>query len=889
MDRLRIFASRLYGLFRKRHSDESLATELREHLDLLAEENIRRGMTPQEARYAARREFGGLEQTKEAYREQRGLPFLETVLQDLRFGARILRKSPGVTVVAVLTLALGIGANSAAFSLVDTILLRPLPYRSPERLLLVTEALPQLGNDEVGVSAAEYLDYRDHNHCFSEVAAYESDGFNLTGEGAPLRVNAPRLSASTFPLLGVNAGIGRTFTQEEDRDGAPRVALLSNALWKSHYGSDPHILGRTIKLDERPYTVIGVMPASFRYPFDGSPLSERADLWVPQAISAARLTERVREFGVHLIGRLKPSMTPSQAQADIETVAANFMRQYPETYSGTIRVAPRTYAFASHSIAKARPLVLLLQAAVFCVLLIACANVANLLLAKAGHREREMAVRRAIGADRWRLLRQCMAESLLLSFLGGGSGIVLAASLIEAARQFGPADVPQLQEVTLNATAILFTLALSLLTTVLFGIAPAWRLSNASPQASLKESTQIGRMRGAQRVQNSLGVVEIAVALVLLIGGSLLLQSFVRLLEVPLGFRPDGAVVARTFFDRERYPDASRRESVQKELLSRLSALPGVAGAAAASHLPLSDIRQIGFLLEHSPEGDYHWAENSLVSPGYFRVMGIPILRGREFTDRDTKHSPNVAVVNETFARQHLSGCDPLGQRFFWGGRSVFTIVGVAADVHISALDADPEPMIYDSMFQVESGGSERTAFVLRFADPGASGQQGMLEAIQQRVWSLDKELPIYGATTLNALVSESVAQRRFTMLLVGGFAAIALLLASIGLFGVVSYVVALRTRELAVRIALGASRGQIGWMVLKQASVLGLAGCGIGLALFVVSSSLVRASLFHVSRFDPPTLCIVPLMLLAVAICAGYLPAHRAMNVDPLAALRSE
>jgi predicted permease len=889
MEWLGIFASRLHGFFRKWKAEGDLDAEVRSHLEMLTEENIRRGMSAEDARRAARREFGGVEQTKESYREQHGLPFLESLLQDLRYGARMLRKNTGFTMVAVLTLALGIGANSAAFSLVETVLLRPLPYQAPERLLLVTETLPQLGSDEVGVSAAEYFDYRDRSRSFSQVAAYESDGFNLTGEGAPLRVNAVQLSASAFPLLGINPSLGRTFTEDEDRYGAARVAVLSNALWKDHYGADPHIIGKIVKLDEKQYTVVGVMPPSFRFPFDGSPLSERADLWVPEAISPDRLTERVREFGVHLIGRMKPGVTQQQAQADIEHVAADFMRQYPEIYSGTIRVVPRAYGFASHSITKARPLILLLEAAVICVLLIACANVANLLLAKAGHRSREMAVRRAIGADRSRLLRQCLVEGLMLSFLGGISGIALAAILVAGARRFGPSDVAQLQDVTLNPIVILFTALLSLATTLLFGIVPAWRLSGVSPQDTLKGSSQIGKMRGNQRLQNSLGVAEIAVALVLLIGGSLLLQSFMRLLEVPMGFRPEGAIVARTFFDRARYPDLLKRAAVQKEILSRLAALPGVTGAAAASHLPLSDIRQIGFLLENAAANDFHWAQNSLVSTGYFQAMGIALLRGRDFSEGDEKDSPYVAVVNEAFARQYLPGRDPLGQRFFWGGRIVFTIVGVTADVHISALDADPPPMIYNSMFQVQSGASSRTAVVLRLANSEKSIPQGMFQAIQKQVWSLDKDLPLYGATTLDALVAESVAQRRFTMFLMMGFATIALLLAVFGLFGVVSHLVAQRTKELAVRMALGADRVRIGWMVLKQGALLGLAGCGIGLGLFVLSAPLFVASLYHISRFDALTLTAVPALLLAVAVLAAYWPARRAMRVDPMVALRYE
>jgi predicted permease len=886
---LRVLASRLLGFFRKRNLDEDLEAELRTHLELLTAENIRRGMSSQEARYAAHREFGGVEQAKESYRDQGGVPAVESLLQDLGYGARMLRRNPGFTVVAVLTLALGIGANAAVFSLVDTILLRPLPYGDPGRLLLLSETLLLQGNDELGVSAAEYFDYRDRNHVFSRVAAYETDGFNLTGDGAPLRVNAARLTASAFHLMGVNAALGRTFTDDEDRVGAAPVVLLSHSLWKSRYGSDPHIVGKAIKLDEATYTVIGVMPGSFKFPFDGTPLSESADLWVPEAFSANRLTERVNEFGVGFIGRLKPGFTKAQAQTDVEDVAANFMRQYPESYSGTIRVAPRVFELSTHAIGKIKPLIVLLQASVFCVLLIACANVASLLLAKAGHRRREMAVRSAIGADRLRLLRQCIVESFLLSCLGAAAGILLADVLIQGARRFGPADLPQLQDLSLHPVAFGFTLLLSVATTLAFGIVPAWQLSNTSPQASFKESAQIGVTRGGQSLQSMISVAEIAVALVLLVGGGLLLQSFRRLLEVPMGFRPDGVVIARTVFDTARYREPLKRVAVQKELLSRLASLPGVSDVAGATHLPLSDIRQIGFRPEHAAGDDYHWAENSLVSPGYFKTMGISLLGGRDFNEKDGRNVAGVAIVNETLAREYLSGRNPIGERFYWGDRGLFTIIGVAADVRISALDADPPPMIYQSMFQVESGPSGRFALVLRLARSTNAAQQGIFQAVQHHAWALDRDLPVYGGSTMNALVSASVAQRRFTMLLMAGFAAIALLLAVIGLFGVVSYGVARRTGELAVRMALGADSGRIGWMILRQAAVLGLAGCGIGLALFAATSPLFAGNLYHINRFDPLTLFAVPTLLFLVVILAAYFPARRAMRVDPLVVLRYE
>jgi putative ABC transport system permease protein len=868
----------------------ALDEEIQSHLRMAAQERIEQGETAEQARISAIREFGNVGLVKEVTRDMRGWALLETLLQDVRYGARQLRKNPGFTIVAVLTLALGIGANTAVFSLVDTILLRPLPYRNPAELLLVSETLPQMGGDtEIGVAALEYLDYRDRNRCFVQTGAYEAAGFNLTGEGNPLRVNAAAVSASVFTLLGVPPRLGRFFTADEERFGGAPVAVLSYSLWRRHYGADPGILGKSIKLDEKPYVVVGIMPPSFLFPSDGTPLSERADLWVPEVLSPEDLKpqNRVREFGVGFIGRLKPGVSEQQAQADVTSIATGFMQQRRDIYSGTIRVAPHVHRFAAYAVQKVRPLMMLLMAAVASVLLIACANVANLLLARGSYRSHEMALRSAIGAGRSRLLRQCLLESLLLSLLGAGAGFALAMLLVRGVRVFGPADVPRLAEVAVEPIALLFTIGLLLLTTVLFGFVPAWRLSHVTPQDCLKESSQARGARGTERLQNFIVVAEIAATLVLLIGGGLLLKSFVRVLNVPLGFRPEGVFVVRTLFDEARYPDPIKREVVQKELIERLSHLPGVQNVAAASHLPLSDTRQIGFRLEHAAPDDFHWAENSLVSPGYFRAMGIPILRGRDFTDRDRRDTPLVAIISETLARQYFPGQDAIGQRFHWGDRDLFTIVGIAGDVHISALDADPPPMTYHSMFQVESAASDRTALILR-TDRGAQDKD-LFARIQQLVWSLDRDLPIYNFASLDTLISESLAQRRFTTVLTLSFGLIALALALIGLFGVMSYLVAQHQRELAIRMALGASERELWWMVMKRGTALAISGCAIGLALFPLGGSLIRATLYQTSVYDPATLLLIPLLLFGVALLASYLPARRATKVDPLVALRYE
>jgi predicted permease len=807
---------------------------------------------------------------------------METLLQDVRYGWRMLWKNPSFTVVAVLTLALGIGACTAIFSVVDTVLLRPLPYFQPERLVTVTETLPKMGTDEIGVAAGEYQDYRNLNRSFSEVASYQSAGFNLTGAGEPLRINAARISASAFPLLKVSPELGRTFTEDEDRAG--KVVVLSHALWQHSYDSDPNVLGRTVKLDEQPYTVIGVMPASFRFPFDGAPLSEMADVWVPIAFDPALLSpaNRTREFGVGLIARLKPGISLSQAQQNVESIAHTFMQQYG--YSGTMLVAPKAYPVTRHSTEKARPLIWLLTLAVGCVFLIACANVANLLLARASQRHHEMAVRSAIGANRIRVLRQCLVESVLLALTGAAGGVGFAEACVFGLQHFGPADVPRLHDLALHPIALVFTLAVALMSAIGFGLVPAWRLSNTPPVDVLRESRQAGPAHGTQKLQHAVAVFEMAVAVVLLISGGLLLKSFGRLLNASTGFNPHGVYVVRTIFDRGRYPDTAKRMAVQKQLLESLRQIPGVSSVAVASHLPLSDVRQIGFRLEHAAGDDYHWAQNSLVSPGYFRAMGISLLQGRDFTQQDLSSSTSVAIVNETMAQEYFPGQNAVGQRFQWGDRALFTIIGVAADVRISALDADPPPMIYQSMFQVESGASSRTAFVLR-----TPSTQGLFAAVQKQVWAVDKDLPLYNSTTLENLVAESVAQRRFTALLLGSFALIALLLAGIGLFGVISYLVSERTREFGLRLALGADRTNIYAQVLKRAAFLGNAGCVLGLVTSSLMSSVLQANLYRVSRFDLSIFVSVPAVLLAVALLAAYWPARRATRIDPMVALRYE
>ena len=872
-------------LSRGRYYDE-LSESMREHLDEKIADLMDRGLSREQAERAARVEFGNVAVIEERSREVWHWATVESLWADMRFAGRQMRKSPAFTITCLLTLALGIGANSAVFSAINTILLHPLPYQAPGELVLVSESLPLLNGDNlVGVSAKEYLDYKHQNTVFSAVAAFETDEFNLTGTGRAQRVNTARISATTLPLLGIEPALGRNFSGEEDRHGSDKVVLLSHALWDSQFGRDPSIVGKAIHLDETAYTVIGVMPPSFRFPLDAAPPSERASLWLPMAFAPNLLKpeNRTMEFGVGLVGRLKPQVTAKQAQNEMDQIANRFMRD--NGYSGSIRVLPHVLPFVAHTVEGARSLLILLAAAVFCVLLIASANVANLLLARASSRTHEMALRIAIGANRRRLIRQCLVESALLGLLGSSAGILLAVVLVMGLRRFGPASLPRLQDVVVHPVVPLFAVTLSIITSLFFGFVPAWRLSRVPPQAALRTTKQASGDRGSLRLQNSVAAAEIAIAFVLLIAGGLLLRSFARLVTSPFGFNPQNAFVVRTVFDRVRYPEPIKRDGIQKQMLDRLSHLPGIDAVAEASHLPLSDSRQIGFRLEHAAADDFHVAENSLVSWGYFRAMGISLLAGRDFTPGDRRDTLPVAIVNQALSRQYFPGRDPIGKHFEWGDRGTFTIVGVAADVHISSLDSDPPPMIYLDMFQIQSGVSGNTAFILR----GQRAGPELLPAIRREVSSMDSELPLYQAATLQSLISESLAQRSFTLVLLGVFAATALLLAAVGIFGVISYLVSQRRREFGVRVALGANRSQITLLVLARGAWIAFAGCAGGLALSVFASRLLETSLYRTNRYDPAMLSAVLILLFAVVLLASWIPARRAAKVDPMESLRIE
>ncbi len=864
----------------ERESDE----ELHHHIEQQTEQNIRLGMNPDEARYAARKAFGGVEQAKERSRDARGVRWLEDLWQDLRFGGRMLLKEPGFTLVAVTTLALGIGANTAIFSVVNAVLLRPLPYPEPEQLLLVQQNMLKLGMFYGGVSAAEWLDYQAGNEAFAEIAGHRLVSLNLTGRGEAQRVQGARISASLFPLLGIQPLVGRAFSTGEDRYGQHQVVVLSERLWRRKFGGDAKIVGQTVKLNDNPYTIVGVMPGSLQFPYTGTSFAEAVELWVPLALSDQERGGRVNDTNYGIVGRLKPGVSIAQAQANMAAVAARFQQQHPESYKNNLERSVIVVGLAEKTVQRVRPFILMLLAAVGLVLLASCANIANLQLARAAARRREMAIRSAVGASAHRLVRQLLTENLLLAGLGGGVGLLLAVWAVDLIARFGPEDVPRLQQVRLDPLVLSFTVLATLLTGILCGLAPSLQAARLDLNDTLKESGGRASRGGEGRLRAALVVFEVAAAFVLLIGGGLLIHSFVRLLRQPPGFDPLGVVIARTALPVARYPKTEQSRVVHQRVLEKMAALPGVRAVAVASNLPLTGETTIGLRLEGDTEGGFKLASLTQVSNDYFRAMGISLRQGRVFTAEDREGSPLVAVVNETMARSYWPGQAAIGKRIKWGDRDWMAIIGVVADVKLSSLEAEDKPAVYLPMFQAP-GTRPNAIYVARTTVEPAS----LIASLRREIRAVDEELAIYDVRTMNQVLAESVAQRRFSTSLLTGFAAAALLLAAVGLYGVTAYAVTQRTQEIGIRMALGAQTDDVLRLVAGQVIKLVALGVVLGLVGALAATRLLKSLLFGVSATDPLTFAMITLLLTAIGLLACWIPARRATKVDPLVALRTE
>jgi predicted permease len=805
---------------------------------------------------------------------------IDAVRQDLSYALRRLRQAPGFTLVAVATLALGIGATSAIFSVVNAVLLRPLPFPEPDRLLRVAQTWK--GRPAV-YSPQNFLDVEAQATSFSGMAAIDTNGVTLTGQGAAARLEGAEVSASFFDVLGVRPLHGRGFVAGENEPGHDRVVVLSYALWRDRFGADPGVVGRTISLDRQPHVAVGVAPPGFRYP-------EETEIWRPLEYDQRFRSNSRGAWYLNVVGRLREGATVEAARQEVGTIAERLARAYPADDEG---VGGTVIPLLDATVGESRRALLVLLGAVGLVLLVACVNVANLLLARIAVRETELALRAALGAGRGRLVRQLLTESLVLAVLGGAAGLLLSLVIVDGLLALQPQGVPRLAEVSVNRTVVAFASALSLLTTVLFGAFPALQTSRRSAAQALRQGSR-GILPGGRGGLRGGGLVvgQIALAMVLVAGSALLLRSFALLRRVDPGFRTEKALAFRVLLPESAYADDARLLSFHDELQRGLAALPGVRSVGAVTSLPLTGSHfNISFAVDGRPEvppAQQPSMEVRIATPGYLRTIGIPILRGRGLDESDGPEAPQVVVLSESAVRRFFPDEDPIGKTIHLGlgrgrGRKAGgEVVGIVGDVKETGLGAESPPEIYVpyAQFPVQS-----MDVVLRTAVEPRS----LAAAAERVVHGLDAELPVARVATLDEVLARSVSEPRFYALLLGSFAGTALFLAALGLFGVTSYAVAQRTRELAVRVALGARREELLRMVLGEALLLGAVGVAVGLAGALLLSRVLSGMLYSLSPRDPVTLGAVALLLLATTLLAGYLPARRATRVDPVIALRAE
>lgn len=883
---LRALAVRTRSWFSGARVDQDFEYELESHLDMLTRDNIRRGMVPEEARRAARMRLGGITQLKETNRELRGLPMLETCLQDSRYALRMLRKNPGFTAVAIFTLALGIGANTAIFSVVRAVLLKPLPYANADQLFNVFQEQSRDEAVKTGWSYANFADLREQNRVFSEVAGSQHHQLTLTGRGEPSLVNTSVVTPEFFSLFGEKPLAGRISSGEDGKAGALPVVILSEGLWRGTFRADPNVVGSSIDLDKRSFTVIGIMPAAFRFPL----VTESEQLWIPLVKDPlfGSWMERRGGHWLQVTGRLKPGVSTTQARAELDLLGARLAKQFPAENRGwVIRMAPLQQMIVE----DVKPALLVLLAAVGLVLLIACVNIANLLLARATSRAREIAVRTTLGARRARIIRQLLSESALLGLLGGAAGLLLAYWGVQGLSSLLPPSLPRVNAIRVDHFVLGFALILSVVASCAFGLAPAFIVANSGLPSSLREGGgRAGESGRNRRTRNFLAAAEIALAMVLLVSAGLLLRSFAKLMSVGPGFEVQHMVKADISLPRFQYSTPQQWIEFSDELLARIQAEPGLQDSALAIPVPLADgCVNLGFDIVGNPPlspGTSRTADYVAVSPTYFRVMGIPLLAGRFFNQSDILAAPRVSLISSAMARTYFPKQNPIGKRLTFGfppgPGAVREIVGIVGDVRDVVLGDDPAPMMYVPYAQAPFPGA---GLVVR----STVNTSSVAAAIRRDVRNIDKDLPVSDVATMPDILQASLAQPRFRTFLLALFAAIALLLAATGIFGVISYSVSCRTQEIGIRLAVGASRRAILWMVSRETLVLTAAGLAVGIPCALAASRLVGHMLFGVSADDPATLVAVAFALVAVAALAGYIPARRAMRVDPMVALRHQ
>jgi putative ABC transport system permease protein len=880
---LRKLLLRVQALLKNDRFDSEFNDELETHLALLREHLERQGMNSDEARYAAKRQLGGVTRLNENLRERRSLPLLETLLQDAGYAVRQLRKSPAFAIASILTLALGIGANTAIFSVVKAVLLNPLPYRDADRLVMVWERNLHRGWLHNIVAAANFRDWREHNHVFTDMAIFKVHEFSLSGSGDPVEVNAEQVSPNLFSILGVKPIYGRNFLLAEGKPGAARVTIISNALWRSRYGSDPNVVGKQILLDDQSYTVIGIMPASFADAYVAHGLLN-AQVWT----SGLDLTNPDRtDHGFIAMARLKPGTTIQQAQSEMDVISARIQREDPNDRGWTTLVI----RMRDDIVVEARPAVILLTIAVALVLLIACVNLANLLLARGAGRIREAALRTALGASRRRLVRQLLTESFLLSLLGASLGLLLAAAAIRALVSLAPEDTFGIAGAGLNLTVLGYTLALAVVTSLLFGLLPALGLSKPDLTGALKESGRnTSESSRAQALRKALVSAEFALSLALLAGAILMVKTMVFLRDINPGFNPDHVVTMQVFLDSPSYKPPGSHVQLFKKLLDRLQSLPGVRYASVSRGIPFEGWSGNSFVTAENPHPPMNNMPNAnaiMIGPQYFRAMGIPVIEGRGFTDADIEGTPPVAIVNKELVRENWAGQNPVGKRvkMFGGEYPWLTVIGVAGNVRTQGLNIGFYPEIYMPYTQYSSWHERPFDLVIRTAGRPLA----IVPGVRRSVAELDKNLPVSDIRTMDQVADETLSLKNFLTMLLASFAGLALVLAAVGIYGVMAYSVAQRTQEIGIRIALGAKQSDIIGSVLRQALGLAFAGTAIGLAVAFGLTRFLSSQLYGVKPNDGFTFAIAPVVLVAVAFLATYIPARRAAQVDPMTALRYE
>jgi predicted permease len=869
----------LRQLFSWERAYDNLSEEIREHIGEKVEGLVAQGMSRQDAEHAARREFGNVTLAEADSREPWRWTFVEDFVTDVRYAIRTLRKSRGFAIVVILTLALGIGANTAVFTVLNGVLLRPLPFPEPERLFLVSFTT-QGGPFDSGPSLSDhhYLEFREQDRMFEHVASFANVRSNLTGAGDPVQIPVPTVTLDFFTVLRVNPEIGRGFLAGEDEPGRDSVVVLGNGLWRRRFNSDPQILGKTIQLDGVARTVVGIMPAGFDFPYG-------ADAWTPLGVRI----DPNNSYSRPVVGRLKPGVLREQAQAELETFAQRSPARPSEDHA---RMVAQVLPLKELVVGNVRESLLVFAGAVGFVLLIACANVANLFLARAAHRGREIGLRSALGAGRWRLVRQLLAESVFVSLAGGVAGILLAFWGVPALLALSPAGrIPRVDMIRVDGYVLAFTFGVSVITAIAFGLAPALQATRSDVRASLSLGGR-GVSRRHEGLRVALAISEIALALVLLAGAGLMLKSFLRLRAVNPGFAPGNVMIMTVDLPDSTYRTAEQNRAFHSRMLAELARLPGVAAAGAVNWTPLGE-----FLVQ----GDFHveggqplppgyLVDKPCVSAGYFRAMGIRLVRGREFADSDNDRSPGVAIVSQSVARSLWGSEDPLGRRIAMEDqpkqKDWLTVVGVVEDVKQQGLARKSDPAIYQPYLQVTRPFFlSHMSFVVKTASPA----QTLAPAMRSVLREVDADQPVQSIATLDAVVAANTAEPKFQARLLSTFAIFALTLAIVGTYGVLAYSVAQRTREIGVRMALGAQKANVFKMLVRSALVLGGTGIVIGGAGALVATRVLTKFLFEVKPGDPQIFALVALTLAAAAILACYVPARRAMRVDPMIALRHE